>query len=145
MSQKQMLYALTRVNVALAQPELPSGAELQELRTLVAEACAAGAQMLQHMGRPRDPDSAGKPAGRRPSARYRIEISNMAPRIVVGGQAAADAINEQLAELGVRQRVTQNNLTVGIARNGSWFKLVETSNGTVVLECARAKEQENSA
>lgn len=77
--------------------------------------------------------------GRPPSASYMIDVSNMAPRTVIGGQAAADAVNEVLAENGERQRVTANALSVGIARNGQWFRLVETSNGTIVVSVTKVK------
>lgn len=145
MSSKKMLYALTRVNMALAKPQPPSGAELQDLRDLVAEALAAGAQMLERVGRPRDPDSIDKPRGRRPSSRYQIDVSNAAPRIAVGGQAAADMVNAELTELGSAKRVTPNNLTVGIARNGGWWTKVETDGGTVVIEARRLPDAEKSA
>lgn len=141
MSTKQMLYALTRVNVWLTGPKAPSGPEAEELRPLVAEAAAAGAQMLQHMGRPRDPDSAGKPSGRRPSVRYQVDVSNAAPRVAVGAQAAAEMVNKELEELREKKRVTQNNLTVGIARNTTWWTKVETANGTVVIEVRRLPDE----
>lgn len=145
MSVKQMLYALTRVNVALAKPQPPSGAELQELRDLVAEALSAGAAMLQHMGRRRDPTSAGKPRGPAPSARYRIEVDSYAPRTIIGGQAAADAVNEHLTEFGMKQRVTMHTLIVGCARAGYWSKLCNHDGGTSSITVTRLPDAENSA
>lgn len=88
---------------------------------------------------------AGRPAtgrvGRRPTTSYVIDVSNHGPRVVVGGQAAADAINEHLAELGVRRRLTINNLTTSISTKGEWSYLVDTTNGTVILAVRRAKEK----
>lgn len=145
MSTKKMLYVLSRVNMALSKPKLPSGDELQELRSMVAEAVAEGADMLQHMGRKRDPDSVGKPRGAKPAARYRIDVDNYAPRIILGGQATADAVNEHLAEFGMKQRVSMHTLIVGISRSGSWVKLCHHSNGTSAIAVSRLPDEEKSA
>lgn len=145
MSMKKMLYVLSRVNMALSKPKLPSGEELQELRDLVAEALSEGARSLQHMGRPRDPDSVGKPTGRRPTTRYRIDVDNYAPQVVVGGLAAADAVNEHLAAFGMKQRVTMNTLIAGIARSNAWVKLCDHSNGTSAISVTRLPDEQKSA
>lgn len=93
-------------------------------------------------------DLAGRPAtgrkGRAPTTRYIVDVSNYAPRIVLGGQAAADAINEHLAELKLRKRLTINNLTTSISTKGEWSHVEDTGSGTVILAVRRAPE-ENSA
>lgn len=140
MSAKKMLYVLSRVNMALNQPTPPSGQELQELREMVADALSQGAQTLQRMGRPRNPSSAAPASGRRPSARYCIDVDNHAPQIAVGGLAAAELVNAHLAAFGMKQRVTMNTLVAGISRSGAWVKLCDHANGTSAITVTRAPD-----
>lgn len=93
-------------------------------------------------------DLAGRPAtgrkGRVPTTRYIIDVDRYAPRVIVGGQAATDAINEHLAELGTSKRLTLNNMTTSISTKGAWTATIDTDSGTVGLSVRRAPEQKSA-
>lgn len=141
MSYKNILYALTKVNEWMQSPSGRAANPPQELSDMVATALADGMAGLQNMGRKANPDGTRSTGGRPPSVRYMIEVSNMAPRVVLGTAAAIEAVNEVMAEHKETFRMTSANMSVGIARNGSWWRNIETSNGTITVAVSKAKEQ----
>ena len=85
----------------------------------------------------------GRPAtgrqGKPPSASYRLEITNHAPRTIIGGQAVVDAVNEELTSMGVKRLLTVNNLNTTISTKGEWWRNTDTNNGVVSVSVRKAK------
>lgn len=139
MGLKTMLYALTQVNIHLNLPRAATPEETQAVRALVAAAINDGATQLTSMGRKRTAATGEAKSGRPPSARFIVDTGNSVAE-VLGGEAAAEAVNTQMAEWGMKERATAGNITVAISRTGMWFRVVATDNGDQTISVQRVKE-----
>lgn len=145
MSTTQMLYALIRVNELMNGPWPPSPEALAKVKAQVAEAVAAGMDTAQRIQRAAARRRDGVKRGAPPSTRYEVDVTNYAPAICLGGAAAAERVNEILAQHGQKKRLTVNNLTTTIATRGGWWTNVDTDSGTITIGVRRLPDAENSA
>lgn len=145
MSTRQMLYALVRVNNMLNGAWPPSDDELQKVREQVRAAVGAGLDTSQRMAEAAERRASGTRVGRRPTARYEVDITNYAPAVCIGAGAAVERVNEVLAEHKLKKRLTVNNLTTTISTKGGWWTNIDTTNGTVTIGVRRLSDAEKSA
>lgn len=133
MSTRQMLYALSRVNSMFAGVFPPSAETWSETQKIVAHALTAGMTTSNRMAQAAAARSTGGKVGRKPTTVYLIDINGAEPFTTYGGRATVDAVNKELAALGVKRLLSVNNLTTIISTKGEWWRNVETDSGTVTI------------
>lgn len=82
-----------------------------------------------------------KPGTGAPTKRYRVELEPGWTMHVDGAKAAAQAVADTLKELGSKRTPPKaTSMGVALSRQGQWFALIDTDNGTVSLTVSRADD-----
>lgn len=81
------------------------------------------------------PEARGRPL----AALYEVELGSQWRVEVLGARAAHEIVAKTLTEQGGGRAPTLGSMQVSLSKNGQWWRLLETGNGTEPLSVRRIK------